>query len=117
MLEEKDAEFLRGDIISSSFSDCSFQSNSFDNIISIFQDKDYAMLYSLCFGHFYSAKTMSTGFICPGYNRFRQFWAPLFNSGKTGGRQISREDFYLTFDEDTPAENRLYLLFSVNALD
>lgn len=117
MLEEKDAEFLRGDIISSSFSDCSFQSNSFENIISIYQDKDYAMLYSLCFGHFYSVKTMSTGFICPGYNRFRQFWAPLFDAKKTGGRQISQDDFYLTFDEDKSAESRLYLLFSANALD
>ena len=117
MLEEKDAEFLRGDIISSSFSDCSFQSNSFDNIVSIYQDKDYAMLYSLCFGHFYSVKTMSTGFICPGYNRFRQFWTPLFDTKKAGGRQISADDFYLTFDEDNSNENRLYLLFSVNVLD
>ena len=117
MLDEKDAEFLRGDIISSSFSDCSFQSNSFDNIVSIYQDKDYAMLYSLCFGHFYSVKTMSTGFICPGYNRFRQFWMPLFDTKKAGGRLISQDDFYLTFDEDNSTENRLYLLFSVNALD
>ena len=117
MIEEKDAEFLRGDIIARSFSDCSFQSNSFDNIISIYQDKDYAVLYSLCFGHFYSAKTMSTGFICPGYNRFRQFWSPVFDAEKSGGNLISENDFYLTFDEDNSIEGKLYLLFSANILD
>ena len=116
-LEEKDAEFLRGDVITKSFSDCSFQSNSFENIVSIYQDKDYAMLYSLCFGHFYSVKTMSLGFICPGYNRFRQFWTPVFGTKTAGGNQISADDFSLTFDEENAVEEKFYLLFSINALD
>ncbi|MFA6104538.1 MAG: hypothetical protein WCV67_20010 [Victivallaceae bacterium] len=116
-MAEKDVEFLRGDIITKSFSDCSFQSNSFENIVSIYQDKDYAMLYSLCFGHFYSVKTMSTGFICPGYNLFRQFWSPVFGTEKSGGNQISADDFFITFDKDNSIEGKLYLLFSVNALD
>ena len=117
ILEEKDVEFLRGDIITKSFSDCSFQSNSFDNIVSIYQDKDYAMLYSLCFGHFYSVKTISTGFICPGYNRFRQFWTPVFGTKNTGSNQISANDFSITFDDDNSIEEKFYLLFSINALD
>jgi hypothetical protein len=117
MLEKKDAEFLKGDIIIKSFSDCSFQSNSFENIVSIYQDKDYAMLYSLCFGHFYSVKTMSSGFICPGYNRFRQFWAPAPGTEKAVNSQISTNDFLLAFDEDDAIAEKLYLLFSANALD
>lgn len=117
ILEEKDVEFLRGDIITKSFSDCSFQSNSFDNIVSIYQDKDYAMLYSLCFGHFYSVKTISTGFICPGYNRFRQFWTPVFGTKNTGSNKISANDFSITFDDDNSIEEKFYLLFSINALD
>ncbi len=116
-LTEQEAEFLRGDIITKSFSDCSFQSNSFDNIVSIYQDKDYAMLFSLCFGHFYSVKTMSLGFICPGYNRFRQFWTPVFGTKKADGDQISANDFSLTFDEGNSFEEKFYLLFSINALD
>ncbi len=117
VIDAKDAAFLRGDIITKSFSDCSFQSNSFDNIISIYQDKDYAMLYSLCFGHFYSARTMSTGFICPGYNQFRQYWTPVFGTPPAGNKPISADDFFLSFDDDNSIAGKFYLLFSVNALD
>jgi hypothetical protein len=69
-MAEKDVEFLRR-YYNQVLSDCSFQSNSFETIVSIYQT---GIIYSLT-STFYSVKTMSTGFICPG-RRFRQFWAP-----------------------------------------
>jgi len=117
MLETADVEFLRGDIISKSFSDCSFCSNSFDNIISIYQEKNYALLYSLAFGHYYSLKTIASGFICPGYNQFRKDWRPVFDTGKANRGKITAADFILTFDKSPPVEEKIYLLFSVNVMD
>lgn len=117
MLDTDDVEFIRGDIISKSFSDCSFCSNSFDNIISIYQEKNYALLYSLAFGHYYSLKTIISGFICPGYNQFRRFWTPVFDTGKANQGKITAADFILTFDKSPPVEEKIYLLLSVNVMD
>ena len=117
MLNTADIELLRGDIITKSFSDCSFYSNSFENIISIYQERNYALLYSLGFGHFYSLRTISAAFICPGYNQFRQLWIPMFGTDDTEHIKISASDFVLTFDKSPSIEENYYLLFSINIID
>ncbi|MFA7230107.1 MAG: hypothetical protein WC071_02440 [Victivallaceae bacterium] len=115
-LDTENIDFIKADVIYKSVSDCSFYSNSFDNILSLQQYGEYPVLYSLCFGYYFAPKTISSGFICPGYNRFRQFWRPYL-VGDGPRNKISVNDFVLSFDETSSLDGRFCFLYSASALD
>lgn len=112
-----DREFLAGDIIHMSSSDNSFYCNTLENMNAMFADGDYASLYSLCLGHFFSLTTMNFGHICPGYNAFRQQWIAAGMNSNTADEPVTTGDFELIFTELPKPVTSLYKLYSITGMN
>lgn len=113
----EDIQFICGDIIAMSSSDNSFYCNTIENMNSMREEGDYAVLYALCLGHYYSLTNMCFGYIAPGYNAFRQQWQNGGIQPDNAETSVSAGDFEIIFSELPQISGNYYKLYSMAGID